>query len=78
MSVEGEVCGIESDAREPLLAWLEDGLRRGCQGRLRAEYPLSLGHGAAERHRVVLDRGRPVSHAMWHIVEMEADGVRIP
>ena len=78
MSVEAEVYGIESDERETLLSWLEKGLRDGRRGRLRAEYPVSLEEGAAECHRVVLEAGHPVAHAMWHVALMQADAVRVP
>jgi GNAT superfamily N-acetyltransferase len=59
--------------REGLVAWLDAGLRRGENGRLAQEYPLSMLE--SRRHRCVFDAaGAPVSHAMWHPTEIVSRG----
>ncbi|NNL67816.1 MAG: GNAT family N-acetyltransferase [Myxococcales bacterium] len=64
------------DERRALEDWLDDGLRRGERGRLRAEYPISMGAGP-EAHRAVFAGGEPVAHAMWHATEVVGRG-RLP
>jgi predicted N-acetyltransferase YhbS len=71
--VEGAVLSIEhprAAAREPLLAWLDAGLRGGRSGRLAAEYPTALADGGA-LHAVVRVAGAPVSHALARAVEVD-------
>jgi len=65
-----------ADERRALEDWLDDGLRRGERGRLRAEYPVSMGAGA-DSHRAVFAGGKPLAHAMWHPVEVWGRG-RLP
>jgi GNAT superfamily N-acetyltransferase len=63
---------IRAHERRKLLDWLDDGLRRGERGRLEAEYPISLTARGLRGHRAVFAGGRPVAHAMLHVVEARA------
>ncbi len=69
-----EVLGVELEEREPLIDWLDDGLRGGRRGRLEAEYPVSLCAATVAAHRVVYEDDKPLSHAMYHVVDVMAPG----
>ncbi len=61
-----------------LVAWLDDGLRRGDRGRLQGEYPISLRPENTARHRVITEEGRFLAHAMSHRVQARVDGAVLP
>ena len=60
-----------------LCDWLDDGLRRGERGRLRAEYPLSMNVGPGA-HRVITLGEVPAAHAMFHTVQVASRGSALP
>jgi predicted N-acetyltransferase YhbS len=61
---------IRAHERSRLVAWLDDGLRRGQRGRLEAEYPLSLTPRDLRGHRAAFAGARPVAHAMLHVTDV--------
>ena len=69
---------IVRGAPEPLLAWLDDGLRDGRRGRLAAEYGLGTPLGDDDEHVVARLGGRPVAHALIRRLEARADRRRLP
>ena len=62
---------------QPLLDWLDDGLRAGRRGRLASEFPTHLRPENAADQWIVRQGGRFAAHAMARIAEAEADGVRL-
>ena len=54
--------------------WLDQGLRRGDEGRLAAEYPLTMGVTGSRRHQVIYHGQQPAAHAMSHIATLRARG----
>ena len=54
--------------------WLDRGLRRGEEGRLAAEYPLTMGVAGSRRHQVSYRGQQPVAHAMSHVATLRARG----
>ncbi len=73
---QGVEC-IEAAERASLVAWLDDGLRRGHRGTLQREYPLSLHPLHPERHRVVRCEGRLAAHAMVQCVSLRVGEVSL-
>jgi GNAT superfamily N-acetyltransferase len=69
---------IAAHERAPLIAWLDDALRRGERGRLEAEYPVSMCAERWQSHRAIWSDGAPVAHAMLHGVVVRAHGVSLP
>ena len=70
--------GIRAEEQEALVAWLDDGLRRGQRGRLEAEYPVSLGTAGLAGHRIVCEGERFASHAMSWNITLCARGSQLP
>ena len=75
--------GIERRESSALLRWLNRGLRRGLEGRLEGEYPLSLNPGRVEGHRVARRKEERfggdeiVAHAMFHRTRIQVHEARL-
>ena len=65
---------LRAHERERLVAFLDDGLRRGERGRLQAEYPVSMSPRDLRGHFAWFVAGQPVAHAMLHEIEVCARG----
>jgi predicted N-acetyltransferase YhbS len=63
------VSAIAPGEHAALVAWLDDRLREGRRGRLRAEYPLTLHPRNFAAHRVARRGREVVAHAMSHVVQ---------
>ena len=63
---------------EPVLAWLDTGLRDGRKGRLAAEYPTLLDPAGRAWHRVAWVGDLPAAHAVGREVTVRVDGVSLP
>jgi predicted N-acetyltransferase YhbS len=68
---------VRAFERARVLAWLDEGLRRGERGRLAAEYPLSLSARDLGGHRVVFAGSRPLAHALLHAVVLRSGEQRL-
>jgi len=67
-----------AEEREPLLAWLDRGLRRGVAGALEREYPLGFDPRAIELHRVAFDGPTPLAHALAMPATAHVRGATLP
>ncbi|MCP3983638.1 MAG: GNAT family N-acetyltransferase [bacterium] len=71
------VCHVTAELWPEVVAWLDRGLRRDIQGRLEAEYPISLRPENASSQILICDDGRPLSHSMYQHLAARIGDLRL-